>query len=193
MRARKAMTGRATKIRQFLTMNSDYIGYPGEADNNGNTEIYHSVVLPDLVRVALPNRTANAMSTAIRWKKAKAWFESRANPGGIKGIKIQRQHHDPGSENKGIMPDTLAEFNVIDSGGGTDIHTDGAFIENAKRTLQTMQASVNYDGIANQPGRFKVGKKMITGDGMLGQRVFGETERRTMRTMSHSKIPTVRG
>ena len=29
MCARKAMTGRATKIRQFLTMNSDYIEYPG--------------------------------------------------------------------------------------------------------------------------------------------------------------------
>ena len=38
--------------------------------------------------------------------------------------------HDPGSENKGVMPDTLAEFNVIDSSGRTDIHTDGAFIEN---------------------------------------------------------------
>ena len=37
MRARKAMTGRATKIRQFLTMNSDYIEYPGETDNNGTT------------------------------------------------------------------------------------------------------------------------------------------------------------
>ena len=38
MRAREAMTGRATKIRQFLTMNSDYIEYPGETDNNGNTK-----------------------------------------------------------------------------------------------------------------------------------------------------------
>ena len=139
MRARKAMTGRATKIRQFLTMNSDYIEYPGEADNNGNTKVCHSVVLPDLLGVALPNRTVNAMSTTIRWKKAKAWFESRADPGGIKGIKIQRHHHDPGSENKGVLTDTLAEFNMIDSSGGTDIHTDGAFIENANRTLQTMQ------------------------------------------------------
>ena len=48
-RARKAMIGRATKIRQFLTMNSDYIEYPGETDNNGHTKVYHSVVLPDLV------------------------------------------------------------------------------------------------------------------------------------------------
>ena len=64
MRARKAMTGCATKIKQFLTMNSDYIEYPGETDNNGNTKVYHSMVLPDLVGVALPNRTANAMSTA---------------------------------------------------------------------------------------------------------------------------------
>jgi hypothetical protein len=53
-------------------MNSDYIEYPGQADNNGNTKAYHLVVPPDLVGVALPNRTANAMSTAIRWKKAKA-------------------------------------------------------------------------------------------------------------------------
>ena len=52
MRARKAMTGRATKIRQFLTMNSDYIEYPGETDNNGNMKVYHSVVLPDLVCTA---------------------------------------------------------------------------------------------------------------------------------------------
>ena len=96
------------------------------------------------------------MSTAIRCKKAKAWFGSRAEPGGIKGIKIQRHHHDPGLENKGVMPATLVEFNVIDSSGGTDIHSDGAFTENANRTLQTMQALVNYDGIANQPGRFKV-------------------------------------
>ena len=114
------------------------------------------------------------MSTAIRWKKAKAWFESRADPGGIKSTKIQRYHHDPGSENKGVMPGTLAEFNVFDSSGGTGIHNDGAFIENANKTLQTMQASVNYDGMANQPGRLKVGKETITGDEMLGQRVFGD-------------------
>ena len=65
MRARKAMTGRATKIRQFLTMNLDYIEYPGETDNNGHTKVYHSVVLSGLVGVALPNRAANAISTAI--------------------------------------------------------------------------------------------------------------------------------
>ena len=47
-RARKAMTGRATKIRRFLTMNSDYVEYPGEIDNSGHTKVYHSVLLPDL-------------------------------------------------------------------------------------------------------------------------------------------------
>ena len=76
-------------------MNSDYLEYPDETDNNVHTKMYHSAVLPDLVNVALPNRTANAMSTSVRWKKAKAWFESRADPGGIKGTKIQRHHHDP--------------------------------------------------------------------------------------------------
>ena len=91
-------------------------------------------------------------------------------------------------EDKGVMPDTLAEFNVIDSSGGTDIHTDGAFIENANRTLQTMQASVNHDGIANQPGRFKVGKKTITGDEMLGQQVFGEATRICRQTLNHTPI-----
>ena len=82
----------------------------------------------------------------------------------------------------------LAEFDVIDSSGGTDIHIDGALIENANRTLQTMQASVNHDGIANQQGRFKVGKKTITGDGLLGQRVFGETARRCGQTLNHTPI-----
>ena len=86
------------------------------------------------------------------------------------------------------MSDTLAEFIVIDSSCGTDIHTDGAFIENANRTLQTMQASVNYDGVANQPGRFQVGKKTITGNEMLGQRVFGETARRCRQTLNHTPI-----
>ena len=80
------------------------------------------------------------------------------------------------------MPGTLAEFNVIDPSGRTDIPTDGAFIENANRTLQTMQASVIYDGIVNKLGRFKVGKKAITGDEMLRQRVLekprGDADRR---------------
>ena len=52
--------GRTTKIRQFLTMDSDYNEYPGETDNNGNTKAYHSVVLPGVVGVALPDGTANA-------------------------------------------------------------------------------------------------------------------------------------
>jgi hypothetical protein len=51
-----------------------------------------------------------------------------------------------------------------------------------------MQASVNHDGIANQPGRFKVGKKMIIGDEMLGQQVFGETARRCRQTLNHTPI-----
>ena len=44
MTANKAMTGRATKTRQFLTVNSDYLEYPGETDSNGHTKVYHSVV-----------------------------------------------------------------------------------------------------------------------------------------------------
>ena len=107
------------------------------------------MVLPD--DVASPTCTGTPISTAVRWKKVKPWFESSADPGGIKGIKIQRHHHDPGTENKGAMPGALAEDNVIDSSGGTDVHTDWTFVKNANRLLQTMQASVNCEGVANQP------------------------------------------
>ena len=47
---------------------------------------------------------------------------------------------------------------------------------------------MNYDGIANQPGRFKVGKKTILGDEMLGQRVFGEIARRYRQMLNHTPI-----
>ena len=49
MAPRYQAPGKGSKPRRLVTMNSDYIEYPGPPDNNGHDRAFHAVVYPEMV------------------------------------------------------------------------------------------------------------------------------------------------
>jgi len=178
MAPRYQAPGKASKARRVVTMNSDYIEYPGPLDNNGHDRAFHAVVYPEMVGAVHPSATKSAPATATRYLKAKRWIESQADPGDKQGYKIQRHHHDPGSEFRGETRAAMGEDNVQDTESGTDIHN--TYIENANQLLQCTQAASCYSGISNQPNYDD-----------LCQRICGESAKAARQALNHSQITQV--
>ena len=120
-------------------MGGDTIDYKTE-DVNGHRYGADWVMLKSQFAVLHMLKYKTASATAKSFLNAKAYIEALADPGCVKGFKIQRCGRDPGTEYLAEFLDVCAEHNIPKETGAVDVHWNQSIQEN--RHKMTHRTSV---------------------------------------------------